>query len=196
MALQNGRMAAHESSLERDWLMVLDFDWRVRRVSEQPFTFRYDAGERLSRYTPDVLAEFDDHLQKWTVVYEVKQIEELRASWADLRPRFKAALRYCRERGWKFKLITERDLYTPYVENIKFLRRYRDIPQDPMHREALLYTMKALGETNVQTLIAATWTWQERQWTAIPHLWTLIAERAIETTLIQPLTMASRIWLP
>lgn len=196
VALGTGGTAGYESSLERDWLMALDFDWRVTRIQEQPYTLNYVHQGRRRRYTPDVLATFAERDREWTVVYEVKPHEELRAKWAEYRPRFKAAVSDCRSKGWRFRIVTEQVIRTPYVGNIKFLRRYRDLPEQEMHSRALLYTMRALGDTTPQTLLAATWADRERMMAAIPELWRLVARRRIGVDLHVPLTMATTIWLP
>lgn len=194
--LAAGGAAGHESSLERDWLMALDFDWRVTRVQEQPYTLVYRRDGQERHYTPDVLAVFNDGQTEWTVVYEVKGHEDLRENWLDLRPRFKAAVHDCRNKGWRFRIVTERDIRTPYVKNIKFLRRFRDLPELPMHNQALLYTLPALGETTPQALLAATWWDEEKRLIALSELWRLVATRKIAASLLAPLTMATPIWLP
>jgi hypothetical protein len=196
VALASGATAGYESSLERDWLIALDFDWRVKRLLEQPYTLTYELDGKRRRYTPDVLAEFDDGKQRWTVVYEVKAHEDLRLHWMEQRPRYKAAISDCRRRGWRFRLVTERDIRTPYVENVKFLRRYRDLPEQCLHRDALLYTARALGQTTPQALLSATWADAERRMSALPELWRLVGERRIAADLHAPLTMATAIWLP
>jgi hypothetical protein len=196
VALGNGGTAGYESSLERDWLMALDFDWRVQRIQEQPYTLTYLLDGKRRRYTPDVLAVFEEGGVQRTVVYEVKAHEDLRENWAEQRPRYKAAVADCRTRGWRFRIVTERDIRTPYVNNIKFLRRYRDLKEQQLHGTALLYTLRALGETTPQALLAATWSDNERRLTALPELWRLVAKRDIAAALHDPLTMATPIWLP
>lgn len=196
IALAEGGSAGYESSLERDWLMALDFDWRVNRLQEQPYTIHYAIEGRKRRYTPDVLAEYDDGHRQATVVYEVKPHEVLRQSWQDLRPRFKAAVADCRARGWRFRIVTERHIRTPYLDNVKFLRRYRHLPDQVMHHEALLFTLRALGDTTPQALLAATWCDTERRMAALAELWRLVATFRIGADLHAPVTMASPIWLP
>jgi hypothetical protein len=194
--LGGGGTAGYESSLERDWLMALDFDWRVQRIQEQPYTLTYLLDGKRRRYTPDVLAVFEEDGVQRTVVYEVKAHEDLRENWVAQRPRYKAAVADCRARGWRFRIVTERDIRTPYVNNIKFLRRYRDLKEQQMHRTALMYTLHALGETTPQALLAATWGDNERRLAALPELWRLVARREIAAALHDPLTMATSIWLP
>lgn len=195
VVLDTGKTAGYESSLERDWLIALDFDWRVKRIQEQPYSLNFVHDGRQYRYTPDILAEFDDGRTHWTVVYEVKSYEDLKTNWAMLRPRFKAALKDCLRRDWMYRIVSERDIRTVYVNNAKFLRRYRDLPAQEMHLQALLYSLPALGPTTPQALLAATWGDTERRMAAIPEMWRLVANRRIGISLQEPLTMASNIWM-
>jgi hypothetical protein len=191
-----GQTAGFASSLERDWLIALDFDWRVQRLREQPYTLSYELAGRRCRYTPDIQADFNDGKRRWTVVYEVKCREDLKRHWAELRPRFKAAVADCRRRGWRFRIVTEREIRTPYLDNIKFLRRYRALPEQTLHKRALIYTLPALGPTTPHELLAATWADFERRMAAQAELWRLIANWEIGAELHVPLTMRSTIWLP
>lgn len=194
--LKSGGMAGFESSLERDWLIALDFDRRVRRILEQPYTLYYVHEGAKRRYTPDVLADYDDKQAAWTVVYEVKPHEDLKENWKNYRPRFKAAVHDCQLKGWRFRIVTERDIRTPYVANVKFLRRYAAMPDQAEHRFALLYTLKALGRTTPQALIAASWNDLEHQAVATAQLWRLVYGGEIAACLLAPLTMKTPIWMP
>ncbi len=189
--------ASFESSLERDWLIALDFDPSIQLIREQPFSIHYEFEGKTRRYTPDVLTEsMSPHGQIMTTVYEVKPLEELRSEWKRYKPRFRAAVRHCRSRGWRFKIVTEREIRTPFVYNAKFLRRYRGIKAQPLIAQQLLYTLKALGETTPQALLAAAYLPMENQMAAIPELWRLVCARQIMVLLYEPLTMKSPIWQP
>ena len=191
-----GGVLNFESSLERDWLMVLDFSTDVIAVREQPFTITYEWEGGTRKYTPDMLAE---HVTKSgvpaVVIYEVKYHDELRTKWDELKPRFKALMTYCRSRGWRFKIVTERQIRTPFLQNAKFLRRYRAIDSNVSVRLQLLYTFKALGETTPEALLTAAYWDEDTRLRAIPQLWKLVAERKVLTDLADPLTMSSCIWV-
>ncbi len=49
---------AFESSLEQDFLLILEFDRGVNRFASQPITIRWKVDNRQRRYTPDVLVEY------------------------------------------------------------------------------------------------------------------------------------------
>lgn len=196
VALATSRNAAFESTLERDWLNALDFDPTVRLIRVQPFSIYYEIEGERRRYTPDVLVEYlNSKGVVQTVVYEVKPVEELLEAWQDYRPRFKAAVKQCRANGWRFKIVTERHIRTPFFANAKFLRRYRNLTSQTLFAEQLLYSLKALGETTPQALLAAAYLDEQKQMAALPELWRLVATRAIGTLLHEPLTMRSPLWL-
>jgi hypothetical protein len=195
VSLYSGGTASFESSLERDWLIALDFDPCVCAVLEQPFSIQYEWEGQIRRYTPDILAESIGVDGRYLVtVYEVKPLEELRSNWQSYKPRFRAAMRHCRAIGWKFKIVTEREIRTPFVTNAKFLRRYRYIKPQPLIAAQLLYSLKALGETTPQALLAAAYLPLENQMAAVPELWRLVANRQIVALLDESLTMQSPIW--
>ena len=194
VALPSGRSAGHESSLERDLLLMLAFDRRVSRLLEQPFRLTYELDGKGHRYTPDVQADFAHEGREWSVVYEVKYRADLAANWQHYRPRFKAAVRHCRANSLRFKIVTEHEIRGPQIDNIRFLRRYRDLPAQEVHRVALLQNILITGPTTPKTLLAATWYDQERRMAALCELWRLVAVGEIAADLALPLTMSSPIW--
>lgn len=187
-------MTAFESSLERDFLLLLDFDPDVEFYEEQPVRIVYqDDHGRCRTYTPDVFVRYRTAAKP--LLGEVKYRDDLRQHWTVYRPKFRAAQRYARQQGWRFRLVTERHVRTPYLENAKFLRPYRTLPMPEPHRRQLLDTLRGLRETAPATLVAAIAQdrWQQAQVLAV--LWQLVVTRQVHADLSQPLTMRSRLWL-
>ena len=144
-------MTAFESSLERDFLLLLDFDPDVEFYEEQPVKIiYYDAKGRRRTYTPDVLVRYrtDPSPAKHAkpLLCEVKYREDLRQHWSVYRPKFRAAQRYARQHDWRFRLVTERHVRTPYLDNVKFLRPYRALPVNDQHQSQLLDSLRELRE--------------------------------------------------
>ena len=128
--------AMYESSLERDYMLLLDFDRRVARFQVQPITIDLSHLAGYRHYTPDILVTWQpDYGKPWLV--EVKPEDELHRQWAALKPKFRAAIQRCRQEGWVFHLVTERHVRTPLLENVKFLRDYRHFAPAPQHIAAL-----------------------------------------------------------
>lgn len=191
----DGEVSTFESSLERDWLMVLDLDPTVQSIEVQPFTLSYEVDGVSSRYTPDVLVRIADGKTERVTVYEVKFANDLHENWRQYRARFKAAFRYCRAKGWRFEIVTEQRIRTPRLGNARFLRRYRALRTDDLTCKQLLYTLNALGPATPQALLAGAYFSQDSRLTALPMLWKMVACRQIDADLDQPLTMSSKVWL-
>jgi hypothetical protein len=193
-------MTAFESSLERDFLLLLDFDPDVEFYEEQPVQIVYydDTGRRRT-YTPDVFVRYRPASSPTTstkpLLCEVKYREDLRQHWTVYRPKFRAAQRYARQQGWRFRLVTERHVRTPYLDNVKFLRPYRALPVNAHHQSQLLDTLLGLREAEPATLLAAVSQDRWHQAQLLSTLWQLVATRQVHTDLGQPLTMRSRLWL-
>lgn len=197
---KQGRLVGSESSLERDLLILLDFDLDVAGYEEQPVRIRYQDIEGHKRtYTPDVLVYYRDNNNlpsplSSPLLCEVKYRDDLRRNWLEIKPKIRAARSYAREHSWRFQVITEREIRTPYLENAKFLRQYRRIPTDWEQVNLLLEMMRELREADPETLLLAIFKdrWNRAQ--LMPMLWQLISNKMIGADLTRPVTMKSRIW--
>lgn len=194
-------LSAFESSLERDFLLLLDFDPAVEYYKEQPVTIRYrDSDGVMRRYTPDVLVRYragqSAEPSRATLLGEIKYRDDLRQHWIEYKPKFKAAKRFARAHGWMFRLITERDIRTPYLTNARFLRPYRMLPTDQALCQQLLSCLTAQAVMTPKQLMAALFIDRRQQARALPMLWQLVAVRRIAANLSQPLTMNSHLWVP
>ncbi|KAF0811947.1 hypothetical protein IGB42_03489 [Andreprevotia sp. IGB-42] len=133
---------------------------------------------RARTYTPDVLATLKLHgLPRRTVLYEVKYRSDLRDDWPDLRPEFKAAIRYARQQGWRFKIVTEVEIRTPYLDNATFLLPFvRRGPVEEVHMALLVDHLAELCRTTPTSLLAAC---RQDEWhrpALIPTLWYLVGD--------------------
>lgn len=193
-------MTAFESTLERDFLLLLDFDPDVEFYEEQPLKITYhdETGQRRT-YTPDVLVRYRTECVKVgrskPHLCEVQYRDDLRQHWTEYHPKFRAAQRYARQQGWRFRLVTERHVRTPYLDNVKFLGSYRVMHVDDAHQAQLLRILSEVKETDPVSLLALISADRWRQAQLLPTLWQLIASRQVGADLAQPLTMRSRIWL-
>lgn len=187
----------YESSLERDLMEILRFDPSVDRFVPQPLTIEYfDRDGKLRSYTPDGLIHFKPApaSSEIPVLFEVKYRADFRENWKILMPKFRAAKAYCFSHGWRFEVFTEREIRTPYLDNVKFLWSYREqVPPADMPPR-VLQTLSDLDEADPDLLLCALCHDQTNRARMIPVLWHLIATGAIGCDLDVPLTMRSRIW--
>jgi hypothetical protein len=113
--------AAHvgfESWLERDHLMLMDFDPDVVAVSSQPFWLRWSDGTgRSRRHAPDFFARRADGT---AVVVDVRPDGRVPAKDAAV---FAVTAQACGAVGWDYRRAG--DLDPVLVANVRWLSRYR-----------------------------------------------------------------------
>ena len=189
------RMGRYESSLERDFMEILRFDSDIINFKPQPLVIDYRRRDGTSgTYTPDGYFEYAPHLALAPTLYEIKYRADFRENRKTLLPKFRAARDYCLTRGWIFRIFTENEIRTSYLDNIRFLRSYKErpIPDDLKHTVLLhLYDLK---EADADLLLSAICRTQINRARLIPALWHLIAQGEIGSDLTEPLTMRSSIW--
>lgn len=195
-----------ESMLEHDFLTLLEWDPRVARYGTQPLSINWVDGKGKERiYTPDVLVAYhglamsrDPHLR--TTVFEVKPTANLKRDWADLKPKFRAAIAALRPAGVRFKLVTENQIRMPLLDNARFLLSYktmRYVNASPREQEMQLEIRRALlrlGQTTPKSLLAVLTEKDEQKILYIPWIWWLMNCGLIKCDLTTRLTMSSVIW--
>jgi TnsA endonuclease-like protein len=191
--------AAFESTLERDFMLLAEFDPDVLYYEEQPVRIDYlSADGRVRHYTPDILVTYRQTSTPTTLkpplLAEIKYRRDLFECWQELKPKFRAARRYAKEQGWIFKIITEAEIRTPYLKNVKFLRQFQRRPINPADANLLLQKVSDLQSTDPESLLSAICPEAHDRAQRLPTLWLLIAGRSIGADLNQPLTMRSPIW--
>jgi len=197
-SLKGGRIISPESTLERDFLLICEFDINVARYEEQPVHIDYADGRDKQYYTPDVLVTYRSDIlpamRMQPLLCEIKHWSDLKAEWPAVRRKWRAGRRYAAEHGWKFSVMTEREIRTPYLNNARFLLPYRHWPLDTAQEQLLLDWMRELRSCDPRTLLAACFRNPRMQATLIPTLWRLLGYRQIWCDFSLPLTMESRIW--
>jgi len=186
--------AMFESTLERDLITLLQFDPLVDTFEVQPLMIEWHDGEKLRTYTPDVLVYYTQPRQP-TTLFEVKYRSDLKELWPVLKPKFKAARHYAKGKDWKFKLITEKEIRNPYLDNAKFLISFVNKgPSSEMDMDVLDDAIRKLEHSTPRQLLGSIYIDEWNQAKLLPTLWHLIGTRQIATDLTQKLTMASPIW--
>ncbi len=167
-------IAAYESSLEHDFLTLLEFDSNVQHFEVQPIAIEwFDPAGKKHIYTPDVLL----HYQNDVIIYKVKYRSDLRKNWRELKPKFQAALHFCKSHGWHFKLITELEIHTDYLCNVRFLLPYQQNGLSGEYSEAYMTlldeSLRELKKSTPKQLIQQTFQDEYNQAKLLPVLWYL-----------------------
>ena len=118
-SLKMERMVAFESSLERDYLYLLDYDPKVEWFEEQPLTLEYRHEGQTYHYTPD----FHVIHSQGHILVECKTSKFV--DRAKNQRKFQTGRAWCAERSWEFRVVTEQQIRAGFrLRNIKLLRRY------------------------------------------------------------------------
>lgn len=191
----------YESSLERDFFKLMTYDPLHLAVEGQPVTVHYlsENGEPL-HYTPDGLATFKpDPITgqiRRPLLVEVKYRDEYRKIFLEIKPKLRAARRYAKERGWQFRVFTEREIRTTWFANMNFLDGFRDREPNLKHVESILDRIGEVdGATPAKILSSITSDlWQQAE--IVPTMWWMVAHSQLHIDLSAPLNMHSTISTP
>lgn len=188
----------YESSLERDFMLLLQFDPKVDVYTPQPLTVRYRGIDgAMHRYTPDGLIEWRTGMEIGSVrpmLVEIKYREAFKGDWRRWRCLTRALVNFAESRGWDFAIFTERKIRTPALDNARFLQPYKRRLSTPETEEWILNLLEELIESTPATLVALLHRDKWNQALILPVVWKLLAERRIGFSLEEPLSMETSIW--
>lgn len=127
-------------------------------------------------YTPDGLIFWKSDQRPLLV--EVKYRQDCRGQWRQLLAKFRAARAYAREHGWQFAVFTEERIRGPRLENLRFLRPYKERPVEAAIEQALLAAVRA-GHATPNAALEAVQCRGVDKASALPSLWRLVATGAV-----------------
>lgn len=139
---KNDESHEFESLLERDHLILLEFDNEVASFDVQPV--RIPVPGVPQGYVPDAQVIFKNAKRPAEIV-EVKPKADLERYAREFEPKFMAAKHYCEKRGHLFVIKSEEDIRGPYLQNLKFLRRYKQRTPPSEQKAAVLQFIIAQG---------------------------------------------------
>lgn len=196
--------APFESSLERDLLLLLDFDRTIDFYEPQAVTIHFnDSTGKARHYTPDVLVTYRNpedfspaHEYQCPLLIEVKYRKDLKKHWKELKPKFKAAKKWTKERNWQFVILTEHHIRGTYLNNVKFIRQYRGLlGQYENYLTNRVNTSISFPTTPAEIIKQHADNHYERG-RIIALIWSMVAEHYFNMDLSKPISMQSVIWGP
>lgn len=190
----------YESTLERDFLLLQEFNASVLDVITQPVEIPFSGrnGQHFT-YTPDFLVVKRlgaSHYNCYPkpLLIEVKPEAEWRAHWRKWLPKWKAARCYAVQQGWVFHIYDESRIRNQTLRNIRFLEPYKRMSFDPEDTQWVLNTLRAMGCASFQYLLTRHYM-GIYQATGAAHLWHLLATRQIDCDMTLPLTDRAELWV-
>jgi hypothetical protein len=196
---KNAQMDAFESLLEKEYMLLLDFDDRVERFDAQPVIVPVSGVPR--GYTPDVLVHYLPDSESGEIrkplLTEVKHTDDLRRNSEKYAPKFAAAEKYASERDWEFRVTTQIDIRTQRLANLKFLREYRNIQPAQQANSSLIQAVrKAGGISSPKILLERLAATDDDRLYWLPIIWHAVVTRQLITDWDRPVDYDAALHLP
>lgn len=196
---KNGQMDAFESLLEKEYMLLLEFDERVLRFEPQPVTIAVPGIPK--GYVPDVLVYYHPDPASGEIpkplLIEVKHTDDLQRNAEKYAPKFAAAEKYASERGWEFRKMTEIDIRTQRLVNLKFLREYRNIEPASHDSSRLVQIVRGSGSiSSVDGLLGRLASTDDDRLHWLPIIWHAVVTRGLLVDWDQPIDNDTALHLP
>jgi hypothetical protein len=177
-----GRFLEYESLLERDWMLLLDFDREVEWICEQPLRLRYLKDGKPASHVPDLLV--------WRAgtpeLCDVKSVERLEDS--EFVAQVEATGLACSEAGLGYRVLAEPD--RQLLVNVRWLAGFRERPPDPDGERPRMLSMLAAGASTIGELVSEA----REPMLARPVLMHLLWTGEALAELSEPIGEDSRVW--
>jgi TnsA endonuclease N terminal len=195
---KNAATPAFESILEKELMVLLEFDEEVAGFDEQPV--RVPVPGQPRPYTPDIFIEYrtppsGSETRKPSLA-EVKHTDFLEKNADEYAPKFAAAEKYASDRGWEFKVITEKDIRIPRLYNLKFLKAYRENEVTPEECAQVINAVEALGGViSLQRLLTELANTDSAKLIWISIIWTMVCKKLLHLNLDEPFSSDPELWV-
>ena len=190
-------MIAHESLLERDVILLLEFDKRVRAIAEQPWPpIRFKQERRWHTYTPDFFVTFWPTENLRPTYLEAKYTADLRDQWTYLHPRLRAGFRHARSEGADFHIVTEKDIPRVKIRNLRRLWPHRSTVIEASLISDIVGSLKQYSLLTAEQLLAGLAATNECRAAYLTALWHCLASGSVRFDLESDLQPKSLLWLP
>lgn len=140
------RHVSYESLLERNRMLLLDFDPSIRNYLEQPFRLHYKVNGRSRVHTPDLLVWRTDGS---LMICNVKSTARLERG--SFPAQSEACAQFCRQERIDYSVLTEPD--GQQLENLRWLSGYWGVQ---LESSPAFYVMEGIlkeGPRSVQDLL-------------------------------------------
>lgn len=197
---KNRRMLGFESLLERDLMILLEFDDDVEGFEEQPVRIPVTGSKRRQvTYVPDILIHYRaaGARPKKPLLAEVKARRDLEKHKDKYAPKFSAAKTYAKGRDWQFKVIDDSEIRIERLPNLKFLREYHLIRPEPEHVQLVMDGIETVGGwVELEELLSTVCKDHDDRLNLLPVIWHLVATGRIEVDIDTPFTDRTPLALP
>lgn len=199
-SLKNRKFILH-AKLVNDFKEILDFDTNIHKYEIKPETITYFIDERIQFFRPTYLIHYRTDIgpakEFPPTLCEIIPREDLRKNWSELIAQYKACIQFCKENGYRFKIITEKEIYNDYYHNAFILNKYNDKKVDVefSNFELLLNLIDKVNHTTIDKLVLMGSNEKTKKAELLYTIWYLISNNYILCNLSKPISGKSEIWV-
>lgn len=177
-SIKNNSAIEFESSLERDFIYLLEYNPDVNQYIEQPIIIKYYSKRKEKSYTPDFYVEYSENKKE---LIEIKYQEDLKVNEDKYRDKFSATQEFCLRNNMIFKILTEKDIRTPTLFNAKFLLPYKRLPRNTEKQgiKIIADIIKSERKISVKDIIETATQVKEKRPEYLYLLWYIVANNFV-----------------
>jgi len=205
---KNSELIQFESSLEKDFVYLLEFDTEIHSYVDQPLAIPYrDEHNKMRIYYPDFLVKFHDEDLN-DIIVEIKYEKDLVENAKKFTEKFESARKFCKNNSLTFCVLSEKEIRgdrITFLNNAKFLSRFRNISnyyqdkdQESKDIAMSLMVVNKLRQYNICTINALMIELESdcnSREELLYYIWFLIANNYIGCNLELTLSMDTYIWV-
>ena len=191
-SVKNKRNIDFESQLEKKFYLMFEFDDDIESYHEQPVKVETVLKGRKVTYVPDCLIYFKPKLNRMPLLVEIKFLKEIIEKKEKIANKAKAVSKYSKEKGYQFKIFTDKKLNDIYIDNIKFLYRYSERPKlngRYGEYESRIYSVlyNSLNGLTVNNLLNVAAFNEQDKMNILPVIWHMVFTKKLIIDLYKPL---------
>jgi hypothetical protein len=143
-----GDMIPWESTIEKDFIKLLEFDPNVEYYESQPLVINYAFKGKVKEYYPDFKVVTKDNYVR---IYEVKDSRQKKLEENIIK--YKVGEQYCLERKWTYHVITEEDIRHGFLlDNLNDIYDVIDHPRNTNIERKIINTLMKHKEASIKQL--------------------------------------------
>ena len=194
-----GSYIPFESTLERDFLIFHTFRKDVIDLVAQPISIPFIKNGIEYEYTPDFFVQFytgGDYecYETKPMIVEVKPLSEWKENWRDWSDKWKAAIQYCREQDFRFKIYDENRIRNKALININYINKFKNSFFDDSEKKCVIEQVQLMGGTTIGYLLERFFKGSLYRTNGRNLIFHLLANKHLEFDYWDELTELSEVW--
>lgn len=192
-----------ESTLERDFATLLEFEDSVKKYLDHPFTIECKINGRKYSYTPDFEIEFNvnavgnsfflgELIMNRKMVVEIKYSDKIATFKDSYKKKLEGMREYCESNNLRFEIVNE-SFRDDYYKNVEKLLSFNNIPT---HRETEYQIIDYLNKNPMSTFYSTIEALKESGIkNPNPSIWGMLGKKEIFCEMDKLINYNTKLWV-